>query len=214
MSCKPLNIEHIKAVVFDLDNTLVSSDMDFAWLREQIGCPLETDLLSYVDQLDCANAYAKAHALILEHELEDAQNSQPMPGCQSLLDFIHNNKLLTAIITRNCAQAAEKKITHNKLNISRLITREHFPPKPNPESLIALAKEWQLEHHQILYVGDYLYDLQAAYNADMPSCLVTHGQPSQFTTHASLVIEHLDELESALSAFTDETLFEKVSKVK
>ncbi|MCG9726667.1 HAD family hydrolase [Vibrio brasiliensis] len=199
MSCKPLNIRHIKAIVFDLDNTLVSSDMDFRWLREQIGCPLDSDLLSYVDQLECANAHADAHALILQHELEDAQSSQPMPGSQSLIDFIHQNQLLTAIITRNCAQAAEQKLAHNNLNIPRLITREHFPPKPSPDSLIALAQEWQLEHHQMLYVGDYLYDLQAAFNADMPSCLVTHGKPSPFTTHASLVIGHLDELESALS---------------
>ena len=62
MSCKPLNIRHIKAIVFDLDNTLVSSDMDFRWLREQIGCPLDSDLLSYVDQLECANAHADANA--------------------------------------------------------------------------------------------------------------------------------------------------------
>lgn len=199
MSCKPLNIRHIKAIVFDLDNTLVSSDMDFRWLREQIGCPLDSDLLSYVDQLECADAHADAHALILQHELEDAQSSQPMPGSQSLIDFIHQNQLLTAIITRNCAQAAEQKLAHNNLNIPRVITREHFPPKPSPDSLIALAQEWQLEHHQVLYVGDYLYDLQAAFNADMPSCLVTHGKPSPFTTHASLVIRHLDELESALS---------------
>lgn len=199
MSCKPLNISHIKAIVFDLDNTLVSSDMDFRWLREQIGCPLDTDLLSFVEQLECANAHADAHALILQHELEDALNSQPMPGCQSLLNFIHTNQLFTAIITRNCVQAAEQKITHNKLNIPRLITREHFPPKPCPDSLIALAQEWQLERHQILYVGDYLYDLQAAFNANMPSCLVTHGKPTPFAPHASLVVEHLNDLESALS---------------
>ncbi|MEF1283555.1 HAD-IA family hydrolase [Vibrio sp. M250220] len=205
MSCKPLNIRHIKAIVFDLDNTLVSSDMDFFWLREQIGCPSDTDLLSYVDQLECANAYANAHALILQHELEDAQQSQPMPGSQSLIEFIHNNQLYTAIITRNCAQAAQIKIKHNQLNISRLITREHFPPKPNPESLIALADEWQLERHEILYVGDYLYDLQAAYNADMPSCLVTHGKTSPFGAHASLIVEHLDELESVLSQSNETT---------
>ncbi len=60
-------------LVFDLDNTLVTSDMDFTWLREQIGCPLSSDLLSYVEQLECLQAREKAHSVILEHELSDAE---------------------------------------------------------------------------------------------------------------------------------------------
>ncbi|KJY84595.1 phosphatase [Vibrio galatheae] len=199
MSHVPLNIREIKAVVFDLDNTLVSSDMDFRWLREQIGCPLDQDLLSYVDQLECHDQTQQANELILQHELDDASASHPMPGCLSLIDFIHSNQLLTAIITRNCAQAAEQKIAHNQLRISRIITREHFPPKPAPDSLLSLADEWNLAPHQILYVGDFLYDLQAAFNADMPSCLVTHGKPSNFAPFASLVVEHLHDLEHTLS---------------
>lgn len=35
----PLQLDKIKAVVFDLDNTLVSSDMNFGELRQQLGCP-------------------------------------------------------------------------------------------------------------------------------------------------------------------------------
>ncbi|KLN65169.1 HAD family hydrolase [Vibrio sp. VPAP30] len=199
MSYIPLNICHIKAIVFDLDNTLVSSDMDFRWLREQVGCPLDKDLLSFVDQIECEQTSQQANALILQHELDDANSSYPMPGCQSLISFIHSNQLLTAIITRNCAQAAAQKILHNELRIRRVITREHFPPKPAPDSLVSLTHEWNLERHQILYVGDHLYDLQAAFNADMPSCLITHGKPSEFDTYASLVVEQLDDLEQVLA---------------
>lgn len=194
-----LDTTSIKAIVFDLDNTLVSSNMDFKWLREQIGCPLDSDLLSFVDTLKCPVETEQANAMILQHELDDAQHSTPMPGCMKLLDFINANQLQTAIITRNCEQAAKQKVAHNQLDISRIISREHYPPKPAPDSLIALAKEWSLRAHQILYVGDYLYDLQAAYNANMPSCLVTHGQRAQFADHASLVVEYLDDIIDAIS---------------
>jgi HAD superfamily hydrolase (TIGR01509 family) len=199
MSHVPLNIPQIKAIVFDLDNTLVSSDMDFQWLREQLGCPSSQDLLSFIDQIDCQKAQANAHSLVLQHELEDAEKSNPMPGCESLLDFINSNNLLTAIITRNCSEAANTKLSHNKITIPKVITREHFPPKPAPDSLLFLANEWQLESHEILYVGDYLYDLQAAFNAAMPSCLVTHGKHTPFTAHASLIVEHLSDLEATIS---------------
>ncbi|NOH79839.1 HAD family hydrolase [Vibrio sp. RE86] len=199
MSHVPLNIPDIKAIVFDLDNTLVSSDMDFRWLREQIGCPLNQDLLSYVDDLICPNQQQDAHAKILEHELEDAQHSTPMPGCHDLLSFIKDNHLKTGIITRNCQQAAKQKVSHNNLAITDIITREQFPPKPAPDSLVFLADQWNLERHQVLYVGDYLYDLQAAFNADMPSCLVTHAEPNNFESHASIVVNHLTELQRAFA---------------
>ncbi|MEL7290404.1 MAG: HAD family hydrolase [Pseudomonadota bacterium] len=199
MSYVPLAAEQIKAIVFDLDNTLVTSDMNFSWLREQIGCPHDSDLLSFVEQIECELAAKRAHQMILDHEIDDAQSSKPMPGCHSLLNFITHNQLHTAVITRNCAQAAQKKIKHNQLDIARVISREHFPPKPAPDSLLFLANEWRLQPHQMLYVGDYVYDLQAAFNADMPSCLVTHGKHTPFHDQASLVVDHLHDLETCIA---------------
>ncbi|NVD08899.1 HAD family hydrolase [Vibrio sp. JPW-9-11-11] len=195
MSYVPLAVEHIKAIVFDLDNTLVTSDMNFAWLREQIGCPHDNDLLSFVEQIKCDITAKRAQQMILDHEIQDAESSEPMPGCHSLLKFIDQNQLHTAVITRNCAHAAQQKIRHNQLAIDRVISREHFPPKPAPDALISLAQEWRIQPHQMMYVGDYVYDLQAAFNADMPSCLVTHGKASPFHHQASLVVDHLHDLE-------------------
>lgn len=199
MPAVQLDTSSIKAIVFDLDNTLVSSNMNFTWLREQIGCPTHIDLLSFVDDIRCPQETQQAHQMILQHEMDDAQHSSPMPGCLKLLEFINQNSLKTAIITRNCEQAAKQKVEHNQLNIERIISREHFPPKPAPDSLLALADEWALSAHQVLYVGDYLYDLQAAYNANMPSCLVTQGETAQFSQHASLVVDYLHEIIDALS---------------
>ncbi|USD34456.1 MULTISPECIES: HAD family hydrolase [Vibrio] len=200
MDVIPLDIAKIKAIVFDLDNTLVSSNLDFQWLRAQVGCPRDVDLLTFIDKLDCSHSALRAKQLVLQHELDDAEQSTPMPGCLALLDFIAFNHLHTAIITRNCQQASQRKVDHNQLNISRIISREHFPPKPAPDSLLALAREWQLPPEQILYVGDYMYDLQAASNARMPSCLVTHGKPTTFNQHASLSVDHLNDL---LDLFSD-----------
>lgn len=195
MSFITFNIEQIKAIVFDLDNTLVTSDIDFSDLRKQIGCSRDDDVLSYVEQIKCDERKQIAHNLILQHELADAHQSDPLPGCHSLIRFIHDNDMKTAIITRNCEQAARTKAEHNRLDIPTIISREDFPPKPAPDSLLALAKQWNLKTHQILYVGDYIYDLQAAFNASMPSCLVTHGQEKMYSSSASLVVDHLHDLE-------------------
>ena len=184
----------LRAIVFDLDNTLVSSNMDFHWLRTQIGCPQHLDVLNYTSKIACPVTKATAQQKILNHELEDAQMSHLMPGCKMLLAYIENQSLHTAIITRNCLQAAQTKVTHHQLGISRIISREHYPPKPSPDALIALATEWQISPSELLYVGDHLYDLEAARNAQMPSCLVTHGNQRSCSHFASVIVPHLDDL--------------------
>ncbi|NAW58606.1 MULTISPECIES: HAD family hydrolase [unclassified Vibrio] len=199
MRAIPLDLSVIQAVVFDLDNTLVTSSMNFRALREQIGCPQQDDLLHYANGLNCDLKSQRAHQLIIEHEMEDARISSPMPGCLELLEHLRAHRIHTAIVTRNCAKATALKMTHNHIKIERVISREHFPPKPAPDSLIALAEEWFLPRQQVLYVGDFVYDLQAARNAGMPSCLVTHGRRPDFVDQASLVVTHLHDLQQLLA---------------
>jgi HAD superfamily hydrolase (TIGR01549 family) len=189
-----MDLSNIKAVVFDLDNTLVTSGMDFQILRGVIGCPLSEDLLTYSDSLPDQHDRDRAHQIILEHEMSDAMRSEPMSGCYELLDFLQREDFYTAVVTRNCRQATMLKLNHNNIKFEQVITREDFPAKPAPDSLVALANQWGLPTDSVLYVGDYLYDLQAAANANMPSCLVTHGHSPAFMEQASLIVGELDEL--------------------
>ena len=189
-----MDLDRIKAVVFDLDNTLVTSGMDFQALRGVIGCPLSEDLLTYSDSLSNKQDRDRAHQIIFDHEMSDALRSEPMSGCYELLDFLYKNNFYMAVVTRNCRQATALKLSHNNIEFEQVITREDFPAKPAPDSLVALVNQWNLSTDSVLYVGDYLYDLQAAANANMSSCLVTHGQTPNFADQASLVVNELDEL--------------------
>ncbi|HHI5047597.1 TPA: HAD family hydrolase [Vibrio parahaemolyticus] len=190
----PLELERIKAVIFDLDNTLVSSDMNFQDLRQQLGCPQTEDLLDFVERIDHPHHKEHAHNVIFDHEISDAEQSSPMIGCHELLNYLEKNTIKTAIVTRNCLIATQRKLEHNQITVEQVITRECYPPKPDPLSLQVLAKEWRLMPNEVLYVGDFLYDLQAAYNAQMPSCLVHHGITEQFQNSASLAVKELSDL--------------------
>lgn len=190
----PLNIKSIKAVVFDLDNTLVSSKINFQDLREQLNCPKNQDILTHADNFIDASDREFAHKLILDHELSDAETSSPLSGCHTLLNFLESNQFHTGIVTRNCAEASKSKLSHCDITVEEVISREQYAPKPDPEALLALAELWQLQPSQILYVGDYLYDLEAANNANMPSCLITHGEEKPFSSLASLAVNQLDDL--------------------
>ena len=50
-----MNLKHIneiKGVIFDLDNTLVSSSLDFKTLKQSIGCCSDEDILEFVNKIE------------------------------------------------------------------------------------------------------------------------------------------------------------------
>ncbi|SMY17425.1 HAD family hydrolase [Photobacterium aquimaris] len=190
----PIPCNMINGVIFDLDNTLVSSALDFDWLRQQLGCSADTDLLQYIDEIPTLSLRKKLQQTVIDYELADARQSTVMPQCQQLLSYLNQQNIPTAVVTRNCAQAAILKINHHKLQFKHIVSREDFAPKPAPDALVYIAEQWQLAPQNILYVGDYVYDLQAAYRANMPSCLVTNGENLPFTQQASIVIQSLGGL--------------------
>ncbi|MCD9514718.1 HAD family hydrolase [Photobacterium carnosum] len=194
----PIPCNMICGVIFDLDNTLVSSALDFDWLRQQLGCTVEADLLEYISDISDLSLRTQLGNKVIEYELADARQSTIMPECENLLLYLRQQKIPTAVVTRNCAQAAKLKIDHHQLQFDRIVSREEFPPKPAPDALLDIAKQWRLAPKNILYVGDYIYDLQAAFHANMPSCLVTNGEELPFIDQASIVVQQLDSLTDIL----------------
>jgi HAD superfamily hydrolase (TIGR01509 family) len=183
----------LSAVIFDLDDTLVSSSLDFTKIKKSLGCPLDVDLLDFV------NAKPKAQRDVIEpqligYEISEAMDSVKLDGADDLLALLHQLKLPMAIVTRNCREAALIKMENNNLNIPIVISREEHKAKPAPDALLFLADQWQIKPENILYVGDYLYDIQAAINANTMSCLVTHGKSLDYADLATLVVNELTDL--------------------
>jgi HAD superfamily hydrolase (TIGR01509 family) len=184
----------LKGIIFDLDGTLVSSSLDFRLIRHEINCPQEQDLLQFVDALSCPLAKAAANDIIARHEDQDALSATPIDGMSALFDALTASKLPSAIVTRNSQKASRLKVLNNQIPIKLVLTREDHPPKPAPDALLAIATLWQLEPESLLYVGDYLFDIQAAHNAGMRACFINHGKAADYQEQADIVITHLSEL--------------------
>jgi HAD superfamily hydrolase (TIGR01549 family) len=154
-----------------LDDTLVQTSLDFAAIKRDIGCPAKDDILTFIDNLSCSKQQDEASRIVFEHELHDAQTSVWLPGAQAFVEVARKHALPLAIVTRNCRQATELKLNRNNIGIDIVITREDGPAKPDPTALLSIADGWQIETNEIAYLGDYIYDIQAAHNADMQAWL-------------------------------------------
>jgi len=167
-----MNLSGIKGVIFDLDGTLVESQLDFSQMRTDVGCPQDEDILTFVENIHCPQTKARASQAILQHELSDAQHAKWLPLGKQMVDTVLANNLPIAIVTRNSREATAIKMTNNNIPIEFVLTREDAPAKPDPTALLHIAKQWQLPPEDCLYVGDFIYDQLAAENAGMRWLLV------------------------------------------
>ena len=174
----------IKGIIYDLDGTLASSTLNFKAMRESVGCPLGSDLLNFIEAMDDKSAQKQALKMIEDNEWQDALTATALPGAVDLIAWCNQQNIPQAIVTRNNKKAAKRKVAQCKLDIDWVISREQFAPKPDPSALLHVAKTWQLEPSNVIYVGDFKYDIQGAHNAGMKSVLVNAKQPNDFA-HAS-----------------------------
>jgi len=183
-----------QGLVFDLDGTLVDSQLDFAGMRSNTGCPEGTGLLEFVESLPDLEQQREALAVIHRYEMAGASLATWMPGAQSLLERLRKEQRPIAIFTRNSRETAQRVIANLNIPCDDLIAREDAAAKPDPEGLLQLCQRWKLAAADLLLVGDFLYDLEAARSAGMPCCLYDPTGGSPFQDKADLVIMHFDHL--------------------
>ena len=197
MTSHPL--AHIRGFIFDLDGTLVTSKLDFVYLRTQLSCPASVDILQFIAGLP-NKEQASATKIVEDYELNDAHDALWIEGAEQLIRALHHKGLPTAIVTRNSLPATELKLKHHSTLFSPILTRHDAPPKPDPSALLTIAQDWQLHPSQLAYVGDYVYDLEAAKNAGMLACLFAPTALPDFAHQADWVFSHFAEFEMAVSA--------------
>lgn len=190
-------LTEIKGFIFDLDGTLLTSTLNFNLIREALGCPRDSDILSFIATLT-QQQQVSANQLVCEHEIRDAQSASWIEGAQQLVELLMDKQLPLAIVTRNCRAAAELKMRRNRLNIASLLTREDTPPKPDPSALLTIAKQWQLAPNELAYVGDYLFDVQAANRSGMMSCLYAAQHAPDYAHQADWVFNRFSQFSTAL----------------
>lgn len=180
----------LKAVIFDLDGTLVDSRLDFAAMREETGAPDDIGLLEFVDTLRSASDRRAVMETIHRHEMAGANAATWISGAEAVLHTLYDRQVPIGIVTRNSRSVAMRTMQRLQMPPIPLMAREDAAPKPNPEALLAMASQWRIEAKQCAYIGDYHYDTEAAERAGMLPLLYTGGGPVPAGTAPNVVLVH------------------------
>ncbi len=183
--------------VFDLDGTLTLPVHDFGLIRASLEVPDGADILGHLAALPVEEAQVLHERLdVMEREL--VTRTGAAPGALELLDLLARFGCRLGILTRNTRDIALLTLEYIGLAgyfpWEGIIGRDEARPKPDPDGIIRLARQWGAEPRDVTMVGDYLYDLQAGQAAGAATIHV-HGTLSRrWPEWTDLCVISLEEL--------------------
>ncbi|MCX7783639.1 MAG: HAD-IA family hydrolase, partial [Meiothermus sp.] len=162
-------MRRLKAVFFDLDDTVLKPRAFNPWAEFKKSHGLEPDLL-ILDGIARRppDEQAILHHRLLQYEQALSASSEVREGMVDLLGELGTIGLLTALLTNNHRAATVAALQKHGLAFALVLTREEAPPKPSPALLQRALEHFDLSPHQALYIGDSEGDLQAAQAIDLP----------------------------------------------
>jgi HAD superfamily hydrolase (TIGR01509 family) len=164
-----------RAVIFDLDGTLIHSSLDFDAMRAEIGLQPGLPILEQLEGADEA-LRARAEEIMRRHERAAVADARLTDGCAELLERLAALGVPAAILTRNVREVVDTFARSFALRFHAAYTREDGPPKPSPHGVLALCATLGVPPSEALAVGDYKFDIIAGRRAGCRTALVSERE--------------------------------------
>ena len=202
----------IDAVVFDLDNTLVDSKVDFAKMRSliedyilekhpDIG-PLEARTTMELIEIFAGRAgngleedLARIHRIMDETEIESSGKATPLVDVVDVLARLREMGFKLGLLTRSCEDYSRRVLGESIGIFDSISCRSPGKPsKPDPAPLEEMAGEMGVDLQKTLLVGDHVMDGHCARSAGAPFVAVTTGSSSRKELSKYSPLSILDDL--------------------
>lgn len=206
----------LKAVVFDLDGTLVTAEVDFAAMRRSIrdlfvnhGFPPEVlpttsthDLLrsafSYAEKqgkspIEMNTLRAQAYAIAEKLEWEGARKAQLVPGAREALLELRRRHVQVAVLTNGNRGSTDYLLEkyHLRELVDVVVSRDDAPQmKPATDGLEMILHQLKVMRNTTLFVGDSMIDLLTARQLSI-ECIARLsgvGTPEQLRAEGAVVL--------------------------
>ena len=179
-----------------MDGTIVDSYLDFQKIRDDLGIDHQLGILEYIEQLEDQSLIEEAQKIVHRHELAGARKSVLMRDFLPFYNELKDKRIPIGLLTRNSKLVTNMTLSRHNLKFDIVLTRDCCKAKPHPEGLLKVAEEFKANTQDILYIGDYLFDLETAKNANTKSALILNDRNIEFKKDADISFTNYKELYS------------------
>lgn len=209
-----------KAVIFDLDGTLLNTLDDLAsacnYALERCNLPIyEVDKYKHfvgngryklieriipADKRNNKELYNKVLKLYDEYYEEHMMDmTKAYDGINKMLESLKNNNIKLAVVSNKPNEFTENMVKKYFYNIFDVVYghRKNIATKPNPDTIFEVIDLFSLKNSQCIYVGDSNVDIQTAKNANVKSIGVSwgfRGRKELEDEGADFIVDNTDEL--------------------
>ncbi|MDE2126864.1 MAG: HAD family hydrolase [Armatimonadetes bacterium] len=197
----------LDAVLFDLDNTLIETHIDFPAMKAEVRVVAKQYSVSLPDDGDVLGLVAagasavraergiaesvrfESAALRTIEEIERRQCAAPvqLAGASDLLRLLRSLGVGVGVVTRNCRAVADALLAAGDLVPDVLLARNDVPAvKPNPDHLlraleaISHATRRRVDAGNSAMAGDHTMDVRAGRAAGMLTVGFLRGRDAKF----------------------------------
>ncbi|MDD1766938.1 MAG: HAD family hydrolase [Methanomassiliicoccales archaeon] len=186
-----MSSDRIRAVIFDLDGTLINSTIDFRLMRERVvsyllanGIPSEivnsndtvtsnlTRFRSFMrekgSEITLEKMELELNSLLIEVELKGVEKTTQIGGAREILRTLRGSNYRTGLLTRGSRTYAMIALAAAGLQnrcFDIVICRDDFPAseaKPDGRAMKRVAESLGLSTGECLMVGDHPIDMHCA----------------------------------------------------
>ena len=187
----------IKAVIFDLDGTLLNTIDDLAnsvnFMLEKFGFPIfSVEEYKYkvgngmrkLIERSLPQTYKndeqieKSLSVFMDYYNQHKNdNTAPYEGIIDLLNDLKNAGIKLAVVTNKAHLSAKPLIENTFIGVFDEVCgqKENVPTKPNPQSVLNVLETLNVAPEDCLFVGDSGVDMQTAKNANIKAVGVLWG---------------------------------------
>ncbi len=219
-----MNLQKVKAVLLDLDGTLLDTAKDIGTCLNEVMCRYgypARDLkdapsfighgrsvmmqLALPEGVPAETASAIADEYAVHYRANCARYTEYYPGVREFLDHLRGRGYLVGVITNKTQETAEKIVSaYFPGNDFAILWGNNGtrPLKPSLESAELACRTLEVEPGQVLFVGDGDTDMAFASKAGFIACGVTWGYRSVDVLRANgadLIVNSFEELREMMS---------------
>jgi len=182
----------ITAVIFDLDGTLIKSNIDFVKMKNMIiahfrGLGVDSEDFSSsrptfeivrkgIELLEktrpeeiVSMTRRRINEIMTDVEMEQVDSVSAIAGVSETMKWLKERGIKIGILTRSCREYALKSLENTGLLelVDFVAARDDVDkPKPDPDQVVMLAQKMNVNLEETLMVGDHPIDALCAKNSN------------------------------------------------